>query len=68
MICNFIYPDIDTIQNNIINDDVKIDLELFEGLGADRDNSIFLNIIEFYTVFVENKTFKFFIKIFQIKL
>lgn len=44
IICNFIYPDIDSSQNNIINNDVKIDLELFEGLGADRDNSIFSNI------------------------
>ncbi len=44
LICHFIYPDIDSIQNKIINDDVKIDLELFEGLGADRDNSIFSNL------------------------
>lgn len=44
LICNFIYPDLSSVQNSIINDDVKIDLELFEGLGADRENSIFSNI------------------------
>ena len=37
-------PDINTNQNNIINQDVKIDLEIFEGLGLDKDNSIFSNI------------------------
>ena len=44
IICNLIFPDINTNQNNIINQDVKIDLEIFEGLGLDKDNSIFSNI------------------------
>ena len=44
IICNNIFPDIDTIKQNVINEDVLIDLELFEGLGMDRDNSIYSNI------------------------
>ena len=44
VICNIIFKDIKLIKKNIINQDVKIDLEIFEGLGLDKDNSIFSNI------------------------
>lgn len=43
-ICNSIFPDIEILKQNIINEDVKIDLEIFQGLGVDRDNSIFSNL------------------------
>ena len=38
-ICNKIFGEID--ENKIINRDVIIDLEIFEGLGADKKDSIF---------------------------
>ena len=43
-ICHTIFPDIDNLRNNVISEDVLIDLELFQGLGADRENSIFSNL------------------------
>ena len=43
-ICNKIFPDIETIKQEVINQDVLIDLEIFEGLGLDRENSIYSNI------------------------
>ena len=44
LICHQIFPDIKSLHQNIINQDVKIDLEIFEGLGLDKENSIFSNI------------------------
>ena len=43
-ICDKIFPDIETIKQEVINQDVIIDLEIFEGLGLDRENSIYSNI------------------------
>ena len=41
-IFNSIFGELEEYQNNlIINEDVLIDLEVFEGLGADKNNSIF---------------------------
>ena len=43
-ICNELFSDIKKNNSSIINEDVKIDLELFEGLGNDKQNSIFSGI------------------------
>ena len=43
-ICNYIFKDICDLSSPIINEDFVIDLELFEGLGTDRINSIYSNI------------------------
>ena len=46
-IFNSIFGDLEEYKDNlIINDDVLIDLEVFEGLGSDKENSIFNFIIE----------------------
>ena len=39
-VCNLIYQE-NKFENTIINPDVLIDLELFEGLGVEKTNSIF---------------------------
>ena len=43
-ICNYIFSDISELSSPIINQDFVIDLELFEGLGTDRYNSVYSNI------------------------
>ena len=41
IICRNIFNDICDLSSPIINQDVMIDLELFEGIGTDRENSIY---------------------------
>ena len=43
-ICRYIFNDICDLESPIINNDVKIDLELFEGIGNDKENTIYSNI------------------------
>ena len=48
IICQEIFKD-DNFTNKIINLDVVIDLEILEGLGQDKDNSIFSYLDRTYT-------------------
>jgi DNA mismatch repair protein MutS len=43
-ICRYIFNDICDLESPIINNDVKIDLELFEGIGNDKESTIYSNI------------------------
>ncbi len=49
IICRHIFNDICDLESPIINDDVKTDLELFEGIGNDKENSIYSTINNTHT-------------------
>ena len=49
IICRYIFNDVCDLESPIINQDVKIDLELFEGIGNDKDNSIYSHINQTHT-------------------
>ena len=42
-VCDLIFQD-NKFENTIANEDVMLDLEIFEGLGLDKSNSIFKNL------------------------